>query len=111
MGTVEVFSVLKDKYKIKNRIEILSVNESASINVYCIPSCFVMGIELIGKKVIGDWKLMYCCTKRETPQRLRAVKTCIHIIFFAVFKGQLGLVKEHCIGHQRPSSGLSFPSH
>lgn len=70
-----------------------------------------MGIELIRKKVIGDWKLMYRCTKRETPRRLRAVKTCIPIILFAVFKGQLGQVKEHCIGHQMPSSGLSFLSH
>lgn len=46
MESVKVFFILKDKCKIKNEMEVLSVSESASVNVYWILFCFVMGVEL-----------------------------------------------------------------
>lgn len=39
------------------------------VNEYWILSCVVIGIELIRKKVVVDWKLITCCTEREKAQR------------------------------------------
>ena len=77
-------------------------------------SCSIMGIELIRKKVIGDLKLISCCTRREEAQKGEA-EGCVDMhkyhILCSVSRGRLVLWKKHCIGHQRSHSGHSVISH
>lgn len=60
----------------------LPLNESGITNEYWILSSFVIGIEL-ERKVIGEWTLRICCTKKKKVLRgatERYEDACYHIL-------------------------------